>query len=705
MAELLLEIFSEEIPARMQARAAEDLARLVGDALKAAGLEAKTLRAVAGSRRVTLMADGLPKAQPDTTEERKGPQVGAPEQAVQGFLKGSGLARIEDAEIRELPKGKFYFAVTAKKGRATAVVVKEIIEAALPRLPWPKSMRWATNPTRWVRPLHGIVCVLDGKVVPVEFAGVTAGDTTVGHRFLKPGAIKVKAFADYVAKLKAANVLVEPDARAKEIAQGLAKLAAGEKLAVKDDPALLAEVTGLAEWPVPLLGTIDAAFMDVPAEVLTSAMRKHQKYFSLETKDSKLANRFGVIANMTTKDKGAAIIAGNERVLRARLSDAKFFWDQDRKKPLESRLPKLEERVFQAKLGTMRAKVDRIVVLSRHLAKALKVDVALAERAALLCKADLSSDMVGEFPDLQGLMGRYYALHDKENADVANAIAQHYSPVGPQDEAPSAPVSVVIALADKIDSLVGFFAIDEKPTGSKDPFALRRVALGVIRIILENKLRLPLKDVFKYALREGYESLFDGAAEEPAANKPIRKGLDIALVAGDILDFFADRLKVHLRDAGVRHDYVNAVFALGGEDDLVRLMARVEALAAFLATDDGANLLVAYRRAANILRIEEKKDNASYSGDVAEDQLGAAEAAQLLGALNDVGVASRSALEKEDFVAAMQSLAQLRKPVDAFFDKVTVNTDDVHQRVARLKLLARIVAAMNRVADFSKIEG
>ena len=690
MSELLLEIFSEEIPARMQARAAEDLARLVGDALKAAGLEPKTLRAVAGPRRVTLTADGLPKAQPNTTEERKGPQVGAPEQAIQGFLKGSGLARIEDAEIRELPKGQFYFAVTAKKGRATAVVVKEIVEAALPQLPWPKSMRWATNPTRWVRPLHSIVCVLDGKVVPVAFAGVTAGDTTVGHRFLKPGAIKVKAFADYVTKLKAANVLVEPEARAKVIAQDLAKLAAAEKLTVKDDPALLAEVTGLAEWPVPLLGTIDAAFMDVPAEVLTSAMRKHQKYFSLEKKDGSLANRFGVIANMTTKDKGAAIIAGNERVLRARLSDAKFFWDQDRKKPLVSRLPKLEERVFQAKLGTMCAKVERIVHLSRHVIAFVPGSALVqAERAAQLCKADLSSDMVGEFPDLQGLMGRYYALNDGETDDVANAIAQHYSPLGPQDAAPTAPISVVVALADKIDSLAGFFAIDEKPTGSKDPFALRRAALGVIRIILENKLRLPLLQVFQHALA-GYGAIVKGDAQK---------------IARDILEFFADRLKVHLRDAGVRHDYVNAVFALGGEDDLVRLMARVEALAAFLATDDGANLLVAYRRAANILRIEEKKDNTSYSGDVVEDQLGAAEAAQLLSALNSVGVESQAALEKEDFVTAMQSLAQLRKPVDAFFDKVTVNTDDAAQRVARLKLLARIVTAMNRVADFGKIEG
>ncbi len=692
MAELLLEIFSEEIPARMQARAAEDLARLVGDALKAAGLEAKTLRAVAGPRRVTLAADGLPKAQPDTTEERKGPQVGAPEQAIQGFLKGSGLARIEDAEIRELPKGQFYFAVTAKKGRATAVVVKEIVEAALAQLPWPKSMRWATNPTRWVRPLHGIVCVLDGKVVPVMFGGVTAGDTTVGHRFLSPASIKVKTFAEYVAKLKKANVLVEPEARAKVIAQDLAKLAAAEKLTVTDDPGLLAEVTGLAEWPVPLLGTIDSAFMDVPAEVLTSAMRKHQKYFALQTKDGKLANRFGVIANMTTKDNGKAIVAGNERVLRARLSDAKFFWDQDRKKSLESRLPKLEERVFQAKLGTMRAKVERIVALSRHIiAYVPGSSLVQAERAALLCKADLSSDMVGEFPDLQGLMGRYYALNDGEPADVANAIAQHYSPLGPQDAAPTAPISVVVSLADKIDSLVGFFAIDEKPTGSKDPFALRRAALGVIRIIIENKLRLPLLVAFKSALG-GYGEIVKGDPEK---------------IARDVLEFFADRLKVHLRDAGVRHDYVNAIFALGGEDDLVRLMARVEALSAFLGTDDGTNLLAAYRRAANILRIEEKKDGKKYDigGAPLSDLMGREESKALHNATNYFGIRADEAILKEDFVRAMSALASLRAPIDLFFDKVTVNAEDQTERAANLALLASIVDVMNRVADFSKIEG
>jgi glycyl-tRNA synthetase beta chain len=457
MAELLLEIFSEEIPARMQARGAEDLARLVGDSLKAQGLEAASLKSFGGPRRLTLVAEGLPKSQPDTTEERKGPQVGAPEQALAGFMKGAGLTSIDQAEIRDLPKGKFYFSVVTKKGRATEIVVKETVEAALAQLPWPKSMRWATNPTRWVRPLHAIICVLDGKIVPVEFAGVKASDTTVGHRFLAPGEIKVKNAADYFAKLKKAYVVVEPAEREAVIASDLAKLAAAEGLTVRSDIGLMQEVIGLVEWPVPLLGTIDAAFMDVPAEVMTSAMRKHQKYFALSTKDGAFANRFGVISNMVTKDKGKVIIAGNERVLRARLSDAKFFWDEDRKQPLASRVEKLEERVFQAALGTMHDKVKRLVKLAGSLAPFVpNADAAQAQRAALLCKADLSTGMVGEFPDLQGVMGRYYALHDNEPASVADAIAEHYSPLGPGDACPTKPLSIVVSLADKLDSLVGF---------------------------------------------------------------------------------------------------------------------------------------------------------------------------------------------------------------------------------------------------------
>jgi len=688
MADLLLEILSEEIPARMQARAAEDLARLVGESLKAQGLEAKKVEAFAGPRRVTFIAQGLPNAQPDTTEERKGPQVGAPEQALQGFMRAAGLTSIDQAEVRDLPKGKFYFSVVTKKGRPTTVVLKEVIEGTLAQMPWPKSMRWASNPVRWVRPLQGILCILDGKVVPISFAGVEAGDTTVGHRFLAPDPIKVRSAADYEAKLEKAYVVLRPEKRAESIESKLAKLAASEGVSIRPDAGLLNEVLGLVEWPVPLLGTIDAAFMDVPAEAMTSAMRKHQKYFALSDKSGAFANRFGVIANMETQDKGRAIIAGNERVLRARLSDAKFFWDEDRKQKLESRVGKLEERVFQAALGTVYDKVKRLVKLAANLAKYVPgADPAQAERAALLSKADLSTGMVGEFPDLQGVMGRYYALHDGEPDAIADAIAEHYSPLGPNDACPSKPLSVAVSLADKIDSLVGFFAIDEKPTGSKDPYALRRAALGVIRIILENKLRLPLRAAFTQALA------------------PYNLKTDAKMVSDEVLDFFADRLKVYLREKGVRHDYVSAVFALGNEDDLVRLMARVDALGAFLATDDGANLLVAHRRAANIVRIEEKKDGASHSGEVTGDGLGAPEATFLLDALDDVKAPVWAALDAEDFGTAMAQLARLRAPVDAFFEKVTVNSDNADHRAARLRLLSRIGAVMGQVAEFSRVEG
>ena len=690
MAELLLELISEEIPARMQARAAEDLARLLGDGLRAQGLPPSTIFAHAGPRRLTVVATDLPAKQPDTLDERKGPQVGAPDGAIRGFLKGSGLKQIEDAEVRELPKGKFYFAVTKKKGRSTSAVVKEVVEKVLPLLPWPKSMRWADNPTRWVRPLQGILCILGGKTVSVKFANVKAGDTTIGHRFLAPKVIKVKGYDDYKAKLKKAFVIVDPEERVQTISTELSKRAAKENLKIKNDLNLLMEVAGLVEWPVSLIGTIDSEFMDVPPEVLTSAMRKHQKYFTLTKKNGKLANRFGVVANMVAKDRGKAIVAGNERVLRARLSDAKFFWDQDRKRKLDSRVEKLSERVFQAKLGTMRDKVERIVegaaFLTTYVPGANADDVA---RAARLCKADLSSGMVGEFPDLQGVMGRYYALHDNEPIAVADAIAEHYAPQGPADTCPNSPVSSTISLADKIDSLVGFFAIDEKPTGSKDPFALRRAALGVIRLILENNVRLPLVSTFEYFL---------GAYTNIGEVNP-------AQLAENLLEFFADRLKVHLRDKGVQHDHISAVFALGGEDDLVRLLARVDALAEFLKSEDGANLLIAYRRAANIVRIEEKKDGSSYGGNIELEDLGASDAEVLFKSLNAVDLQVQDALGDEDYSGAMKALATLRHSVDIFFDKVTVNTDAADQRAARLKLLSRIVEAMGRVADFGQIEG
>ncbi len=691
MADLLFEILSEEIPARMQSRAADDLRRLVADGLKSAGLECAGIQGFAGPRRLTLSVEGLPTAQPDTSEERKGPSVDAPDKAIQGFLKANGFASVDDAEVRELPKGKFYFAVIERKGRPTADVLKDVLEAAMAALPWPKSMRWASGDTRWVRPLHSLLCVFDGAVVPVSYAGIAAGNTTVGHRFIAPGEISAEALQDYVAKLRDAKVIADPEERQRLISEGIAALASSAGLEVPNDPGLLEEVTGLVEWPVPLLGTIDDEFMDVPPEVLTSAMRKHQKYFTLATKDGAFANRFAVVANMETPDGGKAIVAGNERVLRARLYDAKFFWDLDRKQPLASRVEKLQERVFQADLGTMADKVARIEALSVTIAERLDgANVADVRRAAHLCKADLSTGMVGEFPDLQGLMGRYYARNDNEGSAVCDAIAEHYSPLGPSDSCPSAPVSVCVALADKIDTLVGFFGIDQKPTGSKDPYALRRAALGVIRLVLENDLRLALGDVFSVA--------FDAYGGAFKAKKPD--------VISDLLAFFADRLKVHLKERGMRHDLISAVFALGTEDDLVRLIRRVEALAGFLDSDDGANLLTAYKRAANIVRIEEKKDGRSFDGaDLDRAALSATEAQDLVSVLAEKENSVSDHVEAEDFAAAMTALAALRAPVDLFFDKVTVNAVDSEERAANLGLLARIGGAMDQVADFSKIEG
>ncbi|MBF0304072.1 MAG: glycine--tRNA ligase subunit beta [Alphaproteobacteria bacterium] len=690
MAELLLELFSEEIPARMQARAADDLKRLIGDGLTAAGLSFARAESFVTPRRLTLVMEGLPTAQPDVSEEKRGPRVGAPEQAVAGFLKSAGLASLDQCEQRDSGKGAFWFAVIRREGRPTAQVLDEVIGRALAEFPWPKSMRWATHKVRWVRPLHRILCLFDGAVVPIAFGPVTASDQSEGHRFMAPGAFAATGFADYAAKLDAAKVVLDPAARMAMIRDGVASLAAAEGLTVKPDEGLLAEVTGLVEYPVPLLGRIDDAFMDVPPEVLTTAMRAHQKYFSLLDSNGKLASRFGVVANRFAPDGGKAIIAGNERVLRARLSDAKFFWDGDRKHSLESRLPRLAESIFHAKLGTLADKVERMRVLARHMTFYIPgASAQVAERAARLAKCDLFAEMVGEFPELQGIMGRYYALADGEDPAVADAIAEHYSPAGPNDRCPTAPVSVAVALADKIDTLVGFFGIDEKPTGSKDPYALRRAALGVIRLIVENGLRVPLAAFF--ALAHGQ---YGGGLPRDAAS-----------TTADLLDFFADRLKVHLRERGVRHDLVVAIFALGGEDDLVRLLARVKALGDFLASEDGANLLVAYRRAANIVRIEEKKDGATYDGEPDEALFEQDEERALSAQLAEVRGAAGALAQHERFGELMGVLATLRRPVDAFFDQVTVNTERPELRGNRLALLSRIGAAMGEVADFSKIEG
>lgn len=687
MAEFLLEILSEEIPARMQAKAADDLRRMVTEGLTKAGLTFEAARSYVTPRRLTLVIEGLPVAQPDISEEKRGPRVGAPEQAMAGFLASTGMS-VEQLEKRDTGKGEFYFAIINKKGRPTAEILRETVAQVMADFPWPKSQRWGANAVRWVRPVQSILCLFAGEVVPVSFGPVTAGRTTRGHRFLAPAEISIKDFADYFARLPEARVMLDPAERRHEILRQAEAAASAEGLTLREDEGLLAEVAGLVEWPSVLVGSIDESFMAVPSEVLITSMRSHQKYFSLLNADGSLAPRFLVVSNMHPSD---AIIAGNQRVLRARLSDAAFFWETDRKARLESRLPKLEERLFYAKLGTMADKVARIRLLARHLT--FYVDGAEAdetERAAELAKADLSTEMVGEFPELQGIMGRYYALGDGEEPKVADAIAEHYSPLGPSDAVPSAPLAVCVSLADKIDSLVGFFAIDEKPTGSKDPFALRRAALGVIRLVVENKLRLPLLPFFMMAHAQYSSAALVHDGEQTAA---------------DLLDFFADRLKVHLKEKGVRHDLVNAIFALGGEDDLVRLLHRVEALGEFLQTDDGANLLVAYRRAANIVRIEEKKDGTSYAGLADEAGLREPEEIALHRALADIREAAAHGLKAERYAEVMGALARLRQPVDSFFDKVTVNAEDAALRINRLRLLAGIGAAMGDVADFGKIEG
>jgi glycyl-tRNA synthetase beta chain len=691
MAELLLELFSEEIPARMQARAAEDLKRLATDALKAAGLEFTKAESHVTPRRLALVVDGLPTEQPDVTEEKKGPRIGAPDPAIQGFLKGAGLASLDQCEKRAVGKAEFWFAVVQKKGRVTAQVLSDILPDVIARLPWPKSMRWGTETVRWVRPLHSILCVFDGRTVDVAFGPVRSGNTTRGHRFLAPAIMTALNFAEYRQKLRSAYVMLDARERADSIWADASTQAKALGLTLREDRGLLDEVAGLVEWPVPLIGAIDESFMDVPAEVLTTAMRTHQKYFALLKSDGSLAAKFVAVANMLTDDGGKAVIAGNERVLRARLSDARFFWDQDRRVPLADRVPALKDIVFHAKLGTVGDKAERMAALAVELVPFVPgADRDRVRSAAELAKADLVTGMVGEFPELQGVMGRYYALHSKEAFEVANAIAEHYAPKGPNDPCPTAPVSVAVALADKIDTLVGFFAVGEKPTGSGDPFALRRAALGVIRIVLENKLRVPLSTMFRKADFFHAESKGEGAGK-----------MDVA----ELLSFFADRLKVALREKGVRHDLIDAIFSLGGEDDLVRLVARVEALGSFLGSEDGANLLVAYRRAANIVAIEEKKDKTSHAGAVDESCLVASEGQKLHQVLGIVRQGLDLALGNEDFTGAMTVLATLRQPVDVFFDKVTVNADDKVLRTNRLRLLASIRDTMNLVADFSKIEG
>jgi glycyl-tRNA synthetase beta chain len=686
MPQLLLEIFSEEIPARMQQGAARDLERMVSDRLKAAGLTWEALTTYAGPRRLTLVIDGLPVATPDREEEVKGPRASAPEQALEGFLRKTGLTRDQLTE-----RDGVLFAILSSKGRATTDLVAETVDQIIRTFPWPKSMRWGSGTLRWVRPIKRILCLFDGQVVPFEIDGIQSDAITEGHRFLGSGELlRVSDFVDYRTQLEKNFVLLDVADRKLRILEQAKAACAARGLALVDDDGLLDEVAGLAEWPTPILGDMDPQFLALPPEVVRLSMKVHQKYFAVRdpAKDG-LAPNFLVVANVEATDGGKALAAGNSRVLSARLNDARFFWDEDQKVGFDAWNAKLSGVTFHAKLGTLSERVDRIAALAREIAPLVGADADEAETAARLSKADLLSGMVSEFPELQGIMGGYYARLAGHSDAIADAVRDHYKPQGPADTVPTAPVTVAVALADKLDTLVGFFAIDEKPTGSKDPFALRRAALGVIRLVLENGVRGSLAGMMK-----------------PAGTMIItgrKLGADTSYSA-DLLSFFVDRLTVLLRDQGQRHDLVAAVFALG-DDDLVRIVRRVEALAAFLATDDGANLLAGYKRASNILKAEEKKGPLP-TGMVQTGLPNQPEAETVLAfAVGAARTAVEAALETEDFAAAMTALARLRAPVDRFFDDVLVNSDIPAERENRLKLLGQVRDVMGQVADFGQIAG
>jgi glycyl-tRNA synthetase beta chain len=696
VAELIVELLCEEIPARMQDRARAEFEEHLTKGLKEAGLEATGVESFATPRRLAVCIQNVPLKQADIHEERRGPRVGAPDQAIAGFLRSVGLNSIDDCDVREVKGGTFYFAVIDQPGGDTADALPEIVGDAIRKLSWPKSMRWGSGHFAFVRPLHNILCIFNSWPVTgeIDLGGGVAlpfSPKTVGHRFLAPGDLLVDTIANYKDRLKKAFVLLDHVERRETIWSGAAALARKRGLTLQEDPGLLNEVTGLVEWPVPLLGTIDEGFMDLPQEVLITSMRSHQKYFAVYTRDGHMAPRFIVIANITSQDDGQAILAGNERVLRARLSDAKFFWDQDRQRRLEENLPALSEITFHAQLGNVGERARRLSRLASEIGALIEgADRQACARAGLLAKADLVTGMVGEFPELQGTMGRYYALNDGEEPTVADAIAAHYSPQGPGDKCPTEGVSVSVALADKLDLLVGFFSIEEKPTGSRDPYGLRRAALGIIRIILENRLRLPLIKLIEASFK-----LYS-----------FRRTRLPREVLGDLLDFFADRLKVHLREQGVRHDLINAVFALKDEDDLIRIMKRVDALDEFVNSDDGINLLTAYRRAANIVKGEERKDGRAFAALEKPGQLNLPEELSLFRALEGARTRAVMHLNEEDFRAVMKTFSGLREPIDTFFEKVKVNVDAPRKRERRLRLLATFSKHLDDyVADFSKIEG
>jgi glycyl-tRNA synthetase beta chain len=738
MAELLLELLSEEIPARMQLRAADDLKRLVIAGLKAQGLASGQARAFVTPRRLTLIIEDLPLKSPGLSEERKGPRVNAPEAAIAGFVKSAGLASIAQAQIvKDEKKGDFYVVRSETPGRTAEEIVAKVVPSVAAKFPWPKAMRWGSGKTTWVRPLHSIVCLLDGKVVPFAIEDIDSGNQTRGHRFHGNEPFVVKGSGDYIKGLTAHKVILDAAQRAALIGDQARALAKEHKLALIEDEALLAENAGLTEWPTVLMGTFEEAFLSVPAECLMLSMKQHQKCFALRhPRSGKLVNKFLLVSNLLASDGGKEIIAGNEKVIRARLSDAKFFWEQDQKKPLDEMALALAGITFHEKLGSQKDRVERVAELAFQIAGSVDAVPADARRAAQLAKTDLVSGMVGEFPELQGLMGRYYAEAAGTKPEIARAIELHYKPRGPSDRVPKLEegdaVAVAVALADKLDTLVGFWAIGEKPTGSGDPFQLRRAALGVIRIVLENDLRLPLQaTIARHRLRvlRTFEALSqrtgttmppaaDGLSQEEraqiiaatdqddfASRLPASVTSKLVEAAGDLLSFFTDRLKVHLRESEARHDLIDAVLLGGHDDDLALIVKRVEALAEFLTTDDGANLLIGVRRAINIVRDEEKKDKKSYAGDYDLDQLSAKEELALAAAIESVKQDTHAAINVENFAGAMRALAELRAPVDAFFDKVTVNTPDARVRANRLALLSQIRAATLNVADFSKISG
>ena len=748
MPDLLIELFSEEIPARMQARAADDLKRLVTDSLVEAGLTYAHAGTMVTPRRLTLALEGLTDRSPDTVEERKGPKVGAPDKAVEGFLRGAGVTR-DQLEVRADKKGEVYFARIEKKGRPAPEIVAEVLESTVRGFPWPKSMRWGAGSLRWVRPLHRIVCILTGpeghEVVPLDIDGIKAGDVTEGHRFMAPGEIRVSSFEDYQHKLKRAFVMLSPEERAETIRADAANLAFAAGLEIVEDEALLREVAGLVEWPVTLMGTIDAQFLDLPPEVLQTSMREHQKFFSVREPGSGRIVRFVTVANRETADDGATILNGNQRVLAARLADAAFFWQNDlavAKAGMGAWIDNLKSVTFHAKLGSEADRVERIAALARELAPVVGADAEQAEQAARLAKADLTSEMVYEFPELQGIMGRYYAKSAGFDDAVADAVAEHYAPLGPSDTVPTAPVSVAVSLAEKLDKLTGFWAIDEKPTGSKDPYALRRAALGVIRLIAENDHRTKIVQWLILAMRRNYaaklaqmakgHSLYDseallrqlGVAEEgnyiQSFNAEVAETIELLKDGGrgtpwqdweiekaaDLLQFILDRLKVQLRDANVRHDVVDAVGKNNANyDDPTDLLKRAKALQDFLDTPDGTNLVQGFKRANNILTQAEEADGVEYSFGADAKHAHTDEERALFAALDQQEPLIEKAMADEDFATAMTSLALLRTPIDAFFESVQINADNQILRRNRLNLLSRIRTLCLGVADLTRIEG